>query len=138
MVPLFKTLTRPHLEYAQAVWSPYKRKFINQIESIQRHFTKYIIGMKDMSYEDRMRSLNLPSLEYRRLRGDLIETYKMCHNLYDPITTETLIKFNKSNTRSHEYKLLKPRVNSTQFLSFFTNRIINYWNNLPRETVNAG
>ena len=62
----------------------------------------------------------------------------MCHNLYDPITTETLIKFNKSNTRSHEYKLLKPRVNSTQFSSFFTNRIINYWNNLPRETVNAG
>ena len=49
MVPLFKTLVRPHLEYAQAVWSPYKRKYINQIESVQRHFTKYIIGMYNLS-----------------------------------------------------------------------------------------
>ena len=137
MVPLFKTLVRPHLEYAQAVWSPYKRKYINQIESVQRHFTKYIIGMYDLSYEDRMKSLQLPSLEFRRLRGDLIETYKICHNLYDPITTNTLLKFNVSNTRSHNFKLLKPRVNSTQFLKFYTNRVINVWNNLPQATVNA-
>ena len=138
MVPLFKTLVRPHLEYAQAVWSPYKRKYINQIESVQRHFTKYIIGMYNLSYEDRMKSLQLPSLEFRRLRGDLIETYKICHNLYDPVTTNTLLKFNVSNTRSHNFKLLKPRVNSTQFLQFFTNRVINVWNNLPQDTVNAG
>ena len=138
MVPLFKTLVRPHLEYAQAVWSPYKRKYINQLESIQRHFTKYIIGMYNLSYEDRMKSLHLPSLEYRRLRGDLIEVFKICHNLYDPVTTKSLIKFNVTNTRSHNYKLLKPRVNSTQFLSFFTNRVINVWNNLPQATVNAG
>ena len=94
--------------------------------------------MKHLSYEDRMKSLHLPSLEFRRLRGDLIEIYKICHNLYDPLTTKKLITYNNSNTRSHNYKLTKPRVNTTQFLKFFTNRIINIWNNLPRETVNAG
>ena len=61
-----------------------------------------------------------------------IHTYKICHNLYDPITTKSLLTINKSNTRSHNYKLVKPRVNSSQFMNFFTNHIINLWNNLPK------
>ena len=50
MVPLFKSLVRPILEYGNAVWAPYKVKDKNQIESVQRHFTKVIIGMKDLDY----------------------------------------------------------------------------------------
>ena len=51
---------------------------------------------------------------------------------------KTLININNSNTRSNDFKLLKNRVNSTQFLKFFTNRVVNPWNKLPREAVNAG
>ena len=94
--------------------------------------------MKELNYEDRLKSLKLYSLEYRRFRGDMIEVFKMCHGHYDPITTKTLINLNKSNTRSNDFKLLKNRVNSTQFLKFFTNRVVNPWNKLPREAVNAG
>ena len=119
MVPLFKSNVRPNLEYANAVWMPYKRKHIDSIESVQRHFTRYIIGMKELSYEDRLKSLKLPTLEYRRFRGDLIEVYKICNNLYDPITTRSLLTYNKSNTRTNCFKLIKNRVNSTQFLIFF-------------------
>ena len=138
MIPLFKSIVRQPMEHAHAVWNPYKKKHVNLLESIQRHFTRYIIGTNDLSYEERMKMLNLPSLEFRRLRGDLIEVFKICHNLYDPVTTKSLITINKSNTRTHNYKLVKPRVNSSQFLNFFTNRIINLWNNLPKEAVNAG
>ena len=88
-------------------------------------------------YEKRLKILNLPCLEYRRLRGDMIEVFKMTHNLYDPATTSSLLTFNIVNTRSHNFKLLKPRVNTKQFQHFFTNRIINNWNNLPKEAVNA-
>ena len=137
MVPLFKAIIRPILEYGNMVWYPYKRKHIDLIESIQRHYTRCIIGMKDLCYEDRIKILKLPSLEYRRFRGDMIEVYKITHKLYDPITTNSLLTINITNTRSHEFKLLKNRVNTSQYLHFFTNRIINNWNNLPARAVTA-
>ena len=77
MVPLFKALVRPHLEYANAVWSPYKKKDIKRIEQIQKDFTRKIEGLNGLDYSERLRKLNLPSLEFRRIRGDLIETYKI-------------------------------------------------------------
>ena len=77
------------------------------IESVQRHFTKYVIGMRNLSYEERMKSLKLPSLDFRRFRGDLIAIFKISHNFYDTITTDKLIEYNLSKTRSHRFKLLK-------------------------------
>ncbi len=55
---------------------------------------KLIPGMKDLSYEERLKLLNLPTLAYRRIRGDLIETYKILTEKYDSKVTElfTLIK----------------------------------------------
>merc|ERR1712240_359395 len=139
MVPLFKSLVRPILEYGNAVWAPYKVKDKNQIESVQRHFTKVIIGMKDLDYSQRLEQLNLPSLEFRRLRGDMIEDYKILHEKYDPETPSPLLTLTSSNssTRSNDFKLVKIRPNTDRFKYFFTNRVVNPWNNLPKEIVNA-
>ena len=137
MVPLFKSLVRPILEYGNVVWCPKKRKHIDLIESVQRYYTKCIIGMREMDYKERLQALGLPSLEFRRLRGDLIETFKIMHDFYDPEITKSLFTLTHSNTRSHKYKLLKPRVNTNKFLHFFTNRIINIWNSLPGSIVEA-
>ena len=47
------------------------------IENVERIFTKTIIGMKNLNYEDRLKSLNLPNLEFpRQTRGDMIETIR--------------------------------------------------------------
>ena len=73
MLLLYKALIRPILEYGNAVWPPYKKKDILIIEKLQRHFTnKWINDMRNLSYEERLHSLKLPSLEFRRIRGDLI------------------------------------------------------------------
>ena len=82
MIPLYKSLVdlRPILVYGNAVWSPYLKKNKLLIEGVQRRFTKCVVGVKDMEYEDRLKFLNLPSLEYRRSRGDPIETFKLCKN----------------------------------------------------------
>jgi hypothetical protein len=77
MIPLFKSLVRPILEYGNVAWAPYLRKYIDLLEGVQRRFTKKVIGMSNLEYSDRLEALHLPSLEYRRLRGDLIEVYKM-------------------------------------------------------------
>ena len=50
MVPLFRALIRPLLEYCNPVWNPYFRKLVELLEDIQRHYTRCIIGMKKLSY----------------------------------------------------------------------------------------
>jgi hypothetical protein len=52
---LFQALVRPHLEYAAAVWLPYKQHDIDSIENVQRRATKQIPSIKDMEYPDRLR-----------------------------------------------------------------------------------
>ena len=73
---LYKSLVRPHLDYCMQAWNPHLRKDINLIEKVQHRATKLIPGMKDLPYEKRLQLCNLMTLEDRRRRGDLIQTYK--------------------------------------------------------------
>ena len=93
MLPLYKAFLRSILEYANPVWFPYKRKDIDMIEDVKRHFRRTVIGLRDLDYHQRFESLKLPSLEYRRVGGDMIELYKICQRIYDPATTHTLVNF---------------------------------------------
>ena len=97
---------------------------MNKIETVQRKFTKYIKGMHHMSYENRLRIIKLPSLEYRQLRGDLIQVFKIAKNFYDPISTESIFDFETSSRlRGHMYKINKQITNKTKYsaiANFFT------------------
>ena len=46
---LYKALVHPHSEYAAVVWSPYYKKYIKEIENVQRRATKQIPGISDLS-----------------------------------------------------------------------------------------
>ena len=74
---LYKSLVRPILELTGSVWNPYKLKHIRSLESVQRRATKLVRAIKDLPYEDRLRTLDLPTLTYRRSRGDMISTFKI-------------------------------------------------------------
>jgi len=50
---------------------------LEKLEKVQKRATKLIIAVKLLKYEERLRYLNLPTLKYRRIRGDMIEVYKM-------------------------------------------------------------
>ena len=63
--------------------------------------------------------------------------FKMTHEIYDPLTLTSLFSFNNNITRSNNLKLNKPRINTKNFQNFFTNRIINVWNQLPMDIVSA-
>ena len=80
---LFKSGVRPILEYGNTIWSLRLKRDIDAIERVQRRATKTVAGLTALSYPDRLRSLNLPSLVYRRATGDMLETYKYLHSVYD-------------------------------------------------------
>ena len=73
---------RPHIEYGQVVWSPHLLKYINTIENVQIRATKLIDGFGKLDITEKLKRLNLPTLAYRRNRGDMIELYKH-FNTYD-------------------------------------------------------
>ena len=76
IIPLFKAIVRPHLEYCIQAWSPYLSKDIDMLEKIQRRATKLITGLRDLTYAERLKECGLTTIETRRLRGDQIEAFK--------------------------------------------------------------
>ncbi|KAG7153965.1 hypothetical protein Hamer_G023185 [Homarus americanus] len=74
---LYTALVKPHLEYANQVWCPYLIEDIEAVENVQRRATKLVPQIKDLSYEERLRKLQLPTQAYRKSRGDQVETYKI-------------------------------------------------------------
>jgi len=75
--------------------------------------------------------LKLPTLKYRRLHGDMIEVFKITHNLYDPNVPPELRYYPKSNTRGNKYKLLNHTFHYNTRKYSLTARIVNIWNSLP-------
>ena len=68
MVRAYKVYVRPILEYCSPVWSPYLLHEVDEIERVQRYFTRRLQGLKSFSYTDRLFLLDLESLELRRLK----------------------------------------------------------------------
>jgi len=93
-------------EYNSVVWSPCLKCEIEEIEKVQRRFTKRLKGLKNVSYSDRLCRLGLPSLELRRLHLDLIFCYKLVFNLVS-------VNFSRFFEFSHVQKSEKPEVMRT-------------------------
>jgi len=95
----------PHLEFCIQAWSPFLARDKLVLENVHRRATKLVCGLKNKSYEERLIDLGLTTLETRRLRGDLIETYKILHwkshidhcQLFEPVT-------NGHELRGHDFK----------------------------------
>ena len=134
---LFTSLVRPHIEYANQVWNPYLKKHIDMLENVQRRATKSIPGLSSLSYEERLHKIKIPTLAYRRIRGDMIETYKILTRKYDPEVSNFIKLREDSYTRGHKYKIYKyrPRLNVRKYS--FCMRIVDQWNSLPSSVVEA-
>ena len=135
----YVTFIRPILEYASTVWSPYKVKHITAIERIQRHFTRRIPSLHELSYSERLAVINLDTLELRRLRADLLMYYKILNGL-SPLTANEYftVTVNDRVTRSSDKLLLsKPSISTNVLENDFFVRRINCWNELPDSVKRA-
>ncbi len=130
LLKMFQTFVRPRLEYATQVWSPFYLMDIDLVESVQRRFTKRIPGCYELAYTDHLASLNLVSLEYRRLVFDLVMVYKILYGLVD-IDSSQFFMLSTGSTRGHSMKLYKRRFHHDFAKFFFANRVVDIWNFLP-------
>ena len=136
MKRLYTSLVRPHLEFNNTAWSPRLAKDQKLLEGVQRRATRLVPGLKHLEYEERLRRMDLPSLYYRRLRGDMIETYKHLHNQYT--TNKNLLQLHgQSRTRGHSLKLTKKYCRTSLRKNYFSYRVVDIWNDLPEHIVRA-
>ena len=137
MLPLYKAMVRPHLDYCIQAWRPHLRKDIDRLERVQRRATKMIEGLEGLSYLGRLGVLGLTTLETRFLRADLLEVYKIFNGL-DSLNAERFFVREVGMTRGHSYKLYKRRVRLDVGKYGFGSRVCNEWNLLTEDVVTAG
>ena len=135
-------MVRCHLETAVSVWCPYLERDIEEVESVQKRATKMIPETKNMNYEERLRFLKLPTLIYRRLRGDMIELWKMLNGGYDSEAIPNLLMRDDfvaagRRNRGHSKQLFIVRSEKEVRSNFFTQRVAQVWNGLSEEVVTA-
>ena len=104
---IFKSLVRPHVEYAAPVWNPHKMYQIEAIENVQRRATKIIPGLSHLTYPEKLRKPKLPTLAYGRERGDMIQTFKLKTDFegYDK-QLPSLLQRSTTGLRGHNKKYL--------------------------------
>jgi len=106
---LYKAKVRPQLEYANSVWMPRRKNDMITLENVQRRRTRLVPSLRDLNYPDGLNFFNLPTLVYRRLRGDMIEMFKMISRAYDEQVMPAVVTAEQCfyQTRGHSYKLLR-------------------------------
>ncbi len=129
--PLYIALVRPHLEYAIQANCSCLEKDINHLKIIQRAATRWVKGLRGLTYEERLQALKLQPLGKRRLRNDLVLTHKILNNHVDLDATQ-LFKFSRRpGLRRSSIRLLNQTGRTRRRQNSFACRVVSNWNRLP-------
>ena len=135
---VYNTYVRPHLEYCVQAWSPHLQKDKACLERVQRRATRMVKGLKKFTYETRLKRLGIYSLERRRLRGDLIETFKILTGR-EHIDSSNFFELSEttSGLRGHSLRLYKQRCCTTVrqcFLQFESDQFLEQTTSICRRS----
>ena len=106
------------------------------IENVLRRASKMLPRLSNLTYEERLAKIEILSMKYQRMRGDMIMVYKVL-NGYESSLEHLCAVDNNSITRGHNFKLKKPSFKAKIRQHFFNNHVVNNWNSLPFDAVNA-
>ena len=132
---ILKSYIRPTFDYGSSVWNSGYIEDSKLIESVQRKFTKLCFELKGLDYSNRLSILNIPTLKFRKKRGDLINIFKLINN--ENTFFNECFELNDRTSRGHNLKINVPRVLTECGKRSFYFRTITSWNNLSFNTVNA-
>jgi len=126
-------------EYANAVCSPYKKVWCYVLEWVQRRAAKLInsISIKHLTYENRLKKLYLPTLKYRRARGDMIEVFKILHGYYDNINNISFCLMLMLLQWVTNINCIKVLFNMILESTFSLTRVVSLWNSLADDFLDS-
>ena len=104
MLKMFNTYIKSKMEYCCIVWSPVNQKWIYELEKIQKNFTKKIKGMEELNYHERLKKLNMYSLERRRERYMIIYGWQQLEGI-----KENVLRLVASDTR-RDRRIISPKI----------------------------
>ena len=136
MLPLYKSIVRPHLDYCVQAWRPHHRKDIEKLEKVERSAMKMVEGLEGYSYSDRLRILGFTSLETRFLRVDLIEVFKILRG-FENVDPEKFFQVVRDDGRGG-FKLFKRRYRLDVGRFKFANWVCEEWNGLDDDVAAVG
>ncbi|KAK8729364.1 hypothetical protein OTU49_008790, partial [Cherax quadricarinatus] len=134
---LYTVYVRPILEYAAPVRNPHLVKHVKKLEKVHRFATRLVPELRGMLYEERLREIGLTTLEDRRVRGDMITTYKILRGI-DKVNRDRMFQRRDTETRGHNWKLKTQTSHRDVRKYFFSHRVVRKWNSLASEVVEAG
>lgn len=139
MKTIITTYVLPVIEFGSTTWAPYLRQDTVALERTLRRASKIPRSLRALSYEDRLRHLQLNSLEDRRRFADLTDTYRILRGLYDaPALSSIFLRAQtRRNLRGHAWKLNLGRSFKQQRRHSLGNRVVFDWNSLPADVVDA-
>ena len=109
-----------------------------QLERVQKRATRMITECKDQNYESRLKILGLISIEERQTRGDLIQVFKLIKGIDSNVDYREFFQLaDYSRTRGHSFKIIKVRSRLEIRRNFFSQRVVNSWNELPQYIADA-
>ena len=134
---LFKSVIRPILEYGNCVWGPLFRGDQDSVERVLRRATRLDPSLREHPYQERLKQTGIPSMYYRRQRGDMIMVYQIMTGRLQILDGQLLERADNRGTRGHHFKLKKPPVNTATRQHSFAIRVVNEWNGLPEDIISA-
>ena len=127
----FQAYVKPILMYASPVWSPILRWDIFALEKVQRRYTKKLAELRDMPYEQCLRTLCAQTLEHSRFIANVSLIHRCIHGQVDFHHEDIGVISSKNNECSAKLRLEQHSHANRTTNGLFVYRAVREWNQLP-------